>query len=65
MKPMLQDSDSYQVDVACKNCHYTGSLSFPKGTRAETESYVGSNYVNETCPNCGCHTLVKVWPIMG
>ena len=62
MKPMLQDENSYQVKVACKNCHYTGSLSFPKGVEAEKKRYVGADCIEEACPNCGCHTLVKVWP---
>ena len=57
----MLDSENYQVKVSCMNCRYAGSITFPKGTRAEKKRCIGPNRIEKSCPVCDCYTLVKCW----
>lgn len=62
MKKMITDSNSYTVNAFCENCDWKGSVSFPKGESAEVKNYVGMDWINKACPNCGHYKLMKCWP---
>ena len=45
----LNDTEYYEVSVACSNCGYTGNISIKKGTPI----------TEEKCLHCKCKTLIR------
>lgn len=43
---------TYEVNASCSNCGYTGTIEVQKGQEVPRR---------ETCPNCGCDTLSKLF----
>jgi hypothetical protein len=61
LAPVEPTPETYQIDVQCANCSFTGQLDVPRGIAIPKGAPLPrTDIISGECPTCGCVALKRV-----